>query len=277
MSHLYTDAMNMLKTTSRTFFIPISYLSPGLQEGVAGAYLAMRAIDEIEDHPDLTPENKIHLLRSVSEILKKHTDHTEMQTELHILSKSYQAMLPEVTLRLSDWIMLTPEPLTPRILYYTSTMAEGMAKWVEKDWYIENKEDLDDYTYYVAGLVGLLLSDLWEWYDNLNTDRDLAVAFGRGLQSVNIIRNRSEDLDRGVDFFPNEWKEEEMFAYARANIASADAYLESIPPGHIHIFCKIPLMLAHGTLAAIANHEEKLSRSAVEQLVSQAVYEAGIS
>ena len=32
--------------------------------------------------------------------------------------------------------------------------AKGMAKWVQKDWVINSREDdLDDYTYYVAGLV----------------------------------------------------------------------------------------------------------------------------
>lgn len=50
------------------------------------------------------------------------------------------------------------------------------------------------------------------------TDPNLAVAFGRGLQAVNIIRNRNEDLSRGVDFFPDGWKLKEMFLYARRNL-----------------------------------------------------------
>ena len=44
-------------------------------------------------------------------------------------------------------------------------MAEGMAKWVAKNWIIDTEADLDDYTYYVAGLVGVMLSDIWKWYD----------------------------------------------------------------------------------------------------------------
>ena len=42
-------ALQILKETSRTFYIPISILPPGLQEAVSSAYLCMRAIDEIED------------------------------------------------------------------------------------------------------------------------------------------------------------------------------------------------------------------------------------
>ena len=41
------DVMDTLRATSRTFFIPIFHLPPGLQEAVASAYLCMRAIDEI--------------------------------------------------------------------------------------------------------------------------------------------------------------------------------------------------------------------------------------
>ena len=50
---LCADALDILKENSRTFYIPISRLPPGLQEAVASAYLCMRAIDETEDHPDL--------------------------------------------------------------------------------------------------------------------------------------------------------------------------------------------------------------------------------
>ena len=71
------------------------------------------------------------------------------------------------------------------------------------DWRIESQDDLDRYTHSVAGSVGLLLSDLWAWHDGTRTDRGDAVAYGRGLQTVNIIRNRDEDLGRGADFFPN--------------------------------------------------------------------------
>ena len=78
---------------------------------------------------------------------------------------------------------------------------KGMAKWVQKDWVINSEEDLDDYTYYVAGLVGVMLSDIWKWHDGTETDEHLAIGFGRGLQAVNILRNYKEDeLEELVSF-----------------------------------------------------------------------------
>ena len=50
---LQKEAMDMLKKTSRTFYIPITFLEPKLKKAVASAYLCMRAIDEIEDHETL--------------------------------------------------------------------------------------------------------------------------------------------------------------------------------------------------------------------------------
>lgn len=59
-------ALETLKTTSRTFYIPIARLPEKLQDAVASAYLCMRAIDEIEDTPNLDNQTKACLLRSIS-------------------------------------------------------------------------------------------------------------------------------------------------------------------------------------------------------------------
>lgn len=266
-SNLHKSARNMLKETSRTFFIPISYLPSGLREAVTSAYLCMRAIDEIEDHPQLQLESKHNLLHAISLLLKKPFNNEELMTLYH----PYHTLLPEVTLRLGDWISLCPPTIVENISNATSTMAKGMADWVLKEWRIQNEEDLNEYTFYVAGLVGVMLSDIWKWYDDVETDKDLAIAFGRGLQSINILRNHAEDLERGVDFFPDGWELEDMYRYARRNLALGDVYMEDIKPGPILNFCKIPIALAHGTLDALTEGKEKMSRAAVIKIVSQVV------
>src|SRR5215471_3254569 len=71
---VYEKVMDALKTTSRTFFIPIRRLPAGLQEAVASAYLCMRAIDEIEDHAQLERRVKIRHLRTISQLLQAQSD-----------------------------------------------------------------------------------------------------------------------------------------------------------------------------------------------------------
>ena len=166
--------------------------------------------------------------------------------------------------------MLAPESIGPRIWDATAAMADRMAYWSETNWQIETESDLDQYTFSVAGAVGLLLSDLWAWHDGTQTNRSHAIGFGRGLQSVNIIRNHREDLRRGVSFIPKGWRMEDMHVYARRNLKLADQYTKSLSAGPALNFCKIPLTLAYGTLDIMALGKEKLTRSDVLALVNQA-------
>ncbi|SHE93622.1 farnesyl-diphosphate farnesyltransferase [Seinonella peptonophila] len=262
-SPLYNDAMKTLAATSRTFFIPIDRLPNGLKEAVASAYLCMRAIDEIEDDPSLPASHKTSLLEKISSILVR----PFMASDWNYLFRDYHSLLPEVTLRINDWAKLSPSPIAQNIFHATAVMAKGMAVWVQRNWTIRTKDDLDNYTYYVAGLVGELLNEIWHWYDQTDADQELAIAFGRGLQAVNIIRNRDEDLKRGVDFFPDGWEKADMFSYARQNLEMADRYMTQISNKAIYDFCKIPVALAHGTLDIMEAGKRKLTRNAVKAIV----------
>jgi farnesyl-diphosphate farnesyltransferase len=264
------DALAVLEETSRTFYIPISRLPSGLIEAVTSAYLCMRAIDEIEDHPGLDNATKAKLLRTISLKLQAAVDGFPID-EFSVGLLMHREVLPEVTIRVGEWALLAPETIAPRIWDATAAMADRMAYWADNNWKIQTESDLDRYTFGVAGAVGLLLSDLWAWYDSTQTNRAHAVGFGRGLQAVNILRNHTEDVARGVDFFPDGWSAENMQEYARRNLALADAYTEALPVGPALNFCQIPLLLAHGTLDALSHGKEKLSRSDVLALIKQAI------
>jgi farnesyl-diphosphate farnesyltransferase len=260
---LQDDAINTLRETSRTFFISIVRLPPGLREAVMSAYLCLRAIDEIEDHPLLGKNAKTRLLIKISLCCQM-----KGCGEVGCFSTEYARRhgLPEVTRRIGDWMKIAPASIAPRIQDATASTALRMAHWVRNDWLIRTREDLDCYTFGVAGAVGILLSDLWAWYDGTQTDRGQAVAFGRGLQAVNILKNRSEDLNRGVNFFPNGWCEEDVREYASSNLLLAGTYVESLQPGHVREFCRLPLALAHATIEALSRGEFKLNRDLVIKL-----------
>jgi len=260
------DALYILEATSRTFYIPISRLPDQLQEAVMSAYLCLRAIDEIEDHPVLDNPGKATLLHAISRTLQTTFDQGDLQAVL----RDYQDLLPEVTMRMDEWIWLAPAPIAPRIWEATAAMADRMALWADSGWAIHTEADLDRYTFSVAANVGLLLSDLWAWYDGTQTDRGHAVGFGRGLQAVNIVRNHAEDRARGVEFYPPGWQDAEMHAYARRQLALADAYTNALPPGPALEFCAFPLALAYATLDALERGESKLSRSEVLQIAGMA-------
>lgn len=266
---LQKDAMRVLKETSRTFYIPITFLKKDLKTAVANAYLIMRALDEIEDNESeqVTIEIKHAILMEVSELLKAE----EFDNERYLaLLEPYKQFMPEVTLRMKDWIDLVPTGAKKIVNDAASEMAFGMAKWAKANWQVHTREDLDEYTYYVAGLVGVMLSDLWEWDSGVKTDRELAIGYGRGLQAVNILRNREEDMEtRGVSFVPDGWTQKELFEYTEENLEKAYKYMEDINKRSILLFCRLPLALAHRTLKAIQEGREKMSRIEVEQIAQE--------
>ncbi|MEL6500746.1 MAG: phytoene/squalene synthase family protein [Cyanobacteria bacterium J06623_1] len=267
--NLRNRGLETLKQTSRTFYIPIARLPGELQDAVASAYLCMRAIDEIEDTPDLDNQTKAQVLRSVSLRLQEITDVDSFSRIGTDLAK-YSAVLPEVSMCIGDWASLAPESIAPRICDATAAMADRMAYWAEQNWKISTEADLDRYTFSVAGAVGLLLSDLWSWYDGTVTNRTQAIAFGRGLQAVNIVRNQGEDIQRGVSFIPDGWTNRDVQDYARLQLKQASLYIDSLPKGSPALsFCQIPYVLAKGTLDAIAIGKPKLTRHDVISLVEK--------
>jgi farnesyl-diphosphate farnesyltransferase len=185
---LRQSALTVLEETSRTFFIPINRLPDGLKEAVASGYLCMRAIDEVEDHPHLDLTTKAQILRQMSVNLQQGREDSCAE-DFAIGLAPWKDQMPEVSWRLGDWAMLAPADIAPRIWDATAAMADRMAYWAERNWEIKTEADLDCYTFSVAGAVGLMLSDLWAWFDGTQTNRLQAIGFGRGLQSVNILRN----------------------------------------------------------------------------------------
>lgn len=267
--NLHSRALETLKQTSRTFYIPIARLPGELQDAVASAYLCMRAIDEIEDTPDLDNYTKARLLRSISLRMQEITD-ADSYNRIGSDLTPYKSVLPEVSLQIGEWASLAPETIAPRIWDATAAMADRMAYWAEENWTITTEADLDRYTFSVAGTVGLLLSDLWSWYDGTTTNRTQAIAFGRGLQAVNIVRNQQEDSLRGVSFVPQGWTSQDVQDYARGQLKQANLYIESLPKDSPALsFCQIPYILAKGTLEAIAVGKPKLTRHDVINLVEK--------
>ncbi|MGP1395914.1 MAG: squalene/phytoene synthase family protein [Inquilinaceae bacterium] len=262
---LAQTAAAMLETTSRTFFIPIMGLPEPLRSAVASAYLAFRAIDEIEDDTGQPAAPRSAALRRIAGAVEAAAGDPDLGPAFAGLESP-----PDVTRRLSEWLTLAPPDVRPRIADAVGAMADRMAYWVDRDFAVSTRDDFDRYTYAVAGAVGLLLCDLWAWHDGTVSDRRHAIGYGRGLQAVNILRNRDEDLARGVDFWPDGWDRSRMIAYCRDQLAQGDAYIAALPAGPALGFCRLPLALAHGTLGAIEDGRGKLSRVEVMTIAANA-------
>jgi farnesyl-diphosphate farnesyltransferase len=159
--------------------------------------------------------------------------------------------------------------------------------------------DLDDYCYYVAGVVGEMLTDLFCDYSPEIAQHhaaltSLAASFAQGLQMTNILKDVWEDHSRGACWLPQEvftrhgvdlaqlsaqTQDEHFSAGMRELVAIAHAHLRNaldytlLIPGKekgIRRFCLWAIGLAILTLRKIAQNpgfssvaQVKVKRSAV--------------
>jgi farnesyl-diphosphate farnesyltransferase len=252
---LLEEAHDAVREYSTTWYRPVVSMPSRLNETVSCAYLMMRGIDEVEDHPSLAGWDKAALLRDIGRVLQVRPTSADFAA----VFREHEAVLPEVTRRLGEWVALPPPEIGPRVYDTFATMAERMADWAEAAFRIRTVEDLDRYTYAVAGTLVLMLSDLWAWYDGTPSDRTYGIGFGRALQAVNILIDRDEDNRRSVDFWPDGWQRADLAHYARTELGPAAAYVQAFAPGPAHTFCAEPLARARRALAAAdgTGHEDE--------------------
>lgn len=142
-------------------------------------------------------------------------------------------------------------------------------------------EELDRYTYLVAGCVG-------EFWTRICARRlpgfasrseeemsALGVNFGKGLQLVNILRDRHADLQLGRVYVP-ETRLAETFAIARRHLRDAERYAAAVKLFRLRIATALPLLLARETLDLVEQHPDtarvKVAKSRVWFLLAQAVF-----
>lgn len=89
----------------------------------------------------------------------------------------------------------------------TKRMGNGMADFITKK--VETMQDYNLYTHYVAGLVGIGLTELFK-ESNLEKELDLDQAneMGLFLQKTNILKDFVTDLEEGRLFWPKQvWEQ----------------------------------------------------------------------
>ncbi len=318
-------ASEMLGRVSRTFALNIKVLpAQRLRRPVLLAYLFCRMADTIEDCPSMRADDKGRLLALFARIFVQDPEQGLRN------AVAFSEALPSGWKKSNDdneflcahcvWTIALffymPVKVQQPIATCVREMCEGMARFAQRQeqhegqWLtIENEADLDQYCYYVAGIVGNMLCDLFYIQSPLISDekyrqmKQLAVSFGLALQVVNIIKDVSEDREREVCFVPQDWQRQEGFQHPQDLFhtnASRDArsrvmlrmvrkswrhlsdsmeftlLIPALEP-RIRLFCLWPMLMAAETLVAVGDGNAlfepkakvKISRDAVKRILRQ--------
>ncbi|KAI4271347.1 MAG: hypothetical protein L6R38_006888 [Xanthoria sp. 2 TBL-2021] len=196
-----------LDQTSRSFSAVIQELHPELLVPIALFYLILRGLDTIEDDMTIPIEKKDPLLRDFHTINEKEgwsfngsgpdEKDRELLVQFHYVTEEYRKIKPVYREIIND----ITRKMGAGMADYCNKAAEGKAG-------VETVEEYDEYCYYVAGLVGHGLTQLFIESGLANAalkDRpELQKSMGLFLQKTNVIRDIKEDWDDKRRFWPRE-------------------------------------------------------------------------
>ena len=306
-----------LREVSRTFSRPIEVLPGDLRKAVTCGYLLCRIVDAVEDNGSFSVNERDAGYHAFHEVLRGAAAPEAFERlwrdgvngsppqEVHLCSQIH---------RVVSVLDETPSEMRSSVRQWVSEMARGMQIYshrsADRDGIVApwTNDDLQRYCYFVAGTVGHMLTELFACEMELAPESEaarrmsaLAEPFGAGLQLVNVLKDITDDLERGRSFVPRslcrarglgnqdlarpELRADAhlvvvpLFDLARRNLDSALDYALTIPKEHprLRLFCLLPLWMAVKTLGRAygndamfaAEDKVKIGRDEVEEIIAR--------
>ena len=280
----------LLEGTSRSFYLSLKVLPKNIRRHIGLTYLLARLADTIADSK--VGENKI-LLQSLKEYNARIQDSNkelpdftklasiqENKSESELLS---DAIIPVNYLEKTDKFTDSDRQKIRRCLdIIIGGQSLDLERFTDASGNqiisLDNEEELDDYTYRVAGSVGELwthmsLDHLFEMDSEMQEILFIkALNFGKSLQLINILRDLPEDLLMGRCYLPKETLEKydltaedlkdskNMEAFkplfdiyldrAISYLNNAIEYIEMLPKNQyrLRLSCMLPVLIGQRTL-----------------------------
>jgi farnesyl-diphosphate farnesyltransferase len=298
-----------LKKVSRSFALTIPELPTDLGRVVTNAYLICRIIDTIEDDEALPLDVKARFFKEFVQVLNAEAPAVPFAENLTArlsdgVPEAERELVKNTPVIIGGNLSLTP-PQRQVIRKCGTVMAQGMLEFqrLKKPGGLEDLEALNRYCYFVAGVVGEMLTELFCDHAPAIAGRRqellaLAASFGQGLQMTNIIKDLWEDQRQGTCWLPRSVFAAvgcdlnrltpgdggeafargiaEMIGITRGHLNNALSYTLLIPPEEVGIrrFCLWAIGMAVFTLRNINKNklfcsggEVKISRQTLRSII----------
>jgi farnesyl-diphosphate farnesyltransferase len=235
-----TNSSALLRRVSRSFYLSLAVLPAAVRPAIGLAYLLARAADTIADTRLIARRDRLAHLAALR--------HELQAPDPERLVALIGALVPAQSLpaerglleRLPDCLAAyraLPADDRDRVRRVLATIIEGQTQDLEvfpgedesRLAALEKREDLDRYTYLVAGCVGEFWTEvhmahrprLRRW--DLGTMGALGVRFGKALQLTNVLRDVPRDLRLGRCYLPRR-------DLSRLGLAPADLLTPAAAP-----------------------------------------------
>ncbi|MBS0178881.1 MAG: squalene/phytoene synthase family protein [Nitrospira sp.] len=217
----------MLKQVSRSFYLTLNVLPSDVRDEMGLAYLFARAADTIADTGLIGREQRLQYLnmfraqfagdevqpQAVQAIQSALLPHQTDSAERVLLQRLPECLALFRQFDQGDrerirWLMeVLPNGMEMDLTRFPGSSANELTA-------LERPDELDRYTYFVAGCVGEFWTRMvcahrpamahWD-VDQMST---IGVRFGKGLQLTNIVKDLARDLHNGRCYVPTQWLDE---------------------------------------------------------------------
>jgi farnesyl-diphosphate farnesyltransferase len=278
---------NLLRATSRSFYLTLRVLPGAIRPQIGLAYLLARTTDTIADTELVPIEQRLDALKRLRErILGSSTAPLNFGELAKHQGSSAEGILLE---KVEDSLTLL-QTLSPADQQLVRTVLNTITDGQELDLRrfggasaakiitLETAAELDDYTYRVAGCVGEFWTKMCRahLFPKLRLDDAQLLAdgvrFGKGLQLVNILRDLPADLKKGRCYLPSDKLEKaglipevllspandvkfrplfhEYLDRAESHLAAGWAYTNTLPFGQVRVrlACAWPILIGMKTI-----------------------------
>jgi len=266
-----------LKSVSSSFNIVIKQLDDETMKVVCILYLVLRGLDTIEDDMSIPIEDKKQML------LNFHNDIENIDYSMECGDKPEYRILMKNFYKVNRTYKQLHSKYSNVIKSITHEMAKGMVEFLDKS-SMDTTEEYDSYCHYVAGLVGIGLSQIFTLsgseFNDLTKYESLSNSMGLFLQKTNIICDIKEDYDEKHYWWPKDIVSKhfssmdeifanggetgeftttnkhtdllnEMIMNAFRHIPDSIEYLSLVKNNSNFNFCAIPQVVAMQTLATL--------------------------
>ena len=216
MRHTPANISRLLQKVSRSFGLSLRLLPTALRAPISLAYLLARIADTIADTPDQPTARRLDLLGRLQQAFQTSQGFAALDQGLrdfaqHVPDPHERVLLSQGPVCL-DALAQLPAPDQAAIRQVLDAITEGQ-RWDlsaldDAQRGVPSREELDRYTWLVAGSVGefwtrMCEMHLHDWHTGtVTTLMQWGASYGKGLQRLNILRDAGRDLRHGRCYWP---------------------------------------------------------------------------
>jgi farnesyl-diphosphate farnesyltransferase len=219
---LSPEHRRILQGVSRSFDLSIRLLPQAVQAPVAIGYLLARATDTVADTTALPRNARHHLLGMLTQFIESKDANPTAEAQLGRQTRAFAAQqsnphekalmqaLPQCLPLLRALSEADQASVRQVLRLITQGQDLDMARFGTSLQALQTEDELDQYTYLVAGCVGEFWTELCErhlpGYAHLPQAEMLRIGreYGMGLQRLNIVRDAGDDLAAGRCYWPEQ-------------------------------------------------------------------------